>query len=314
MFAGRHVVHELAPHRRVQIADRAAFGLDFFRNELAEDAEGGVHDVAAHVAERTGTELPPAAPVEGMRAGAALVFLGRGFVEVELEVRLARFAREPQIPVQVRRAFDELLFDRSLRPDGPIGPKTDFLERANGTLFDPLLRHALTVHRAALVAHLRDNFRFFRGAMQVTHLGDVIAERLLHADVLAVLDGMHRGEVMRVVGSRDDDAVDVLGHLIEHLAEVLIELRRRRRSLTGVEMVLLTLLRGFLKTLRVHIDHRDDVVVQRDHARVGQAFAVRTDLGQIQPLARCVLTAQKEIRAGESTRRESGGSGEETTT
>ena len=69
MFAGGHVVNQLAPHRSVEITDGAAFCLDLFRDELAEDAEGGIHDVAAHVSEGTGAELPPAAPVEGGGAG-----------------------------------------------------------------------------------------------------------------------------------------------------------------------------------------------------------------------------------------------------
>ena len=146
--------------------------------------------------------------------------------------------------------------------------------------------------------------------MQVAHFGDVIAQRLLHADVLAVLDGVHGGEVVRVVGGGDDDAVDVLGDFIEHLAEVLVELRRRRCGLAGVEVVLLALLGGFFEALGIHIHHGDDVVIERDHAGVGQAFAVRADLHEVQAFASGVLPTQEEIRASERAGGESGRGGE----
>lgn len=310
VFAGGHVIDQLAPHGGVEVGDGAAFGFDLLRNELAQDAEAGIHDVAAHVSQSAGAELPPAAPVERCRAGAAQLFLGGGGVEVKFKVGLGRLAGQPEVPVKVRRALDQLFLYRSLRPDRAVRPQADFLEGANGTLLDPLLGHALAIHRPALIAHLGDDFRLLGGAVQITHLRDVIAQGLLHADVLAVFDGMHRGEVVRVVGGGDDDAVDLVRHFVEHLAEVLIELRRRRGGLAGVKMVLLTLLRGFLQALGVHIHHGDDVVVERDHARVGQTFAVGSDLDQIQAFAGGVLTPEEEVGAGECAGGEAGGGGE----
>lgn len=53
MFASRHVVDQRTPLGGTGGADLTADGIDLLRDELAKDGEGGVHDVAAHVAEGT---------------------------------------------------------------------------------------------------------------------------------------------------------------------------------------------------------------------------------------------------------------------
>ena len=53
MFASRHVVDQRTPLGGAGGADGTADSVDFFWDELPEDGEGGVHDVAAHVAEGT---------------------------------------------------------------------------------------------------------------------------------------------------------------------------------------------------------------------------------------------------------------------
>lgn len=311
VFAGGHVVNELGPHGGVEVGDGAGFGFDLFRDELAEDGEGGIHDVAAHVAEGAGAELPPAAPVEGGGAGGALLLFGHFGVEIELEVGLGGFAGEPEVPVEVGGAFDELLLDGALRPDGAVGPEADFFEGADGTLLDPFFGHALSVHGAALIAHLGDDFGVFGGAVEVADFGDVVAEGLLDADVLAVLDGVHGGEVVGVVRGGDDDPVDLVRHFIEHLAEVLVELGGGGRGLGGVEVVLFALFGGFIEALGVDIDHGDDVVIEGDHAGVCETFAVGADLDEVEALGGGILAAEEEIRPGEGAGGEAGGGGEE---
>lgn len=313
VFAGGHVVDELGPHGGIESGDGAGFGFDLFGDELAEDGEGGVHDVATHVAEGAGAELPPAAPVEGGGAGGALFLFGGDWVEVELEVGLGGLAGEPEVPVEIGGAFDELLLNRALGPDGAIGPEADFFEGANGTLLDPFFGHALAVHGAALIAHLGDDFGVFGSAVEIADFGDVVAEGFLDADVLAVLDGVHGGEVVGVIWGGDDDAVDLVRHFVEHLAEVLVELGGGGSGLGGVEVVLFALFGGFFEALGVDIDHGDDVMIEGDHAGVGEAFAVGTDLDEVEALGGGVLAAEEEIGAGEGAGGEAGGGGEEVT-
>jgi hypothetical protein len=118
---------------------------------------------------------------------------------------------------------------------------------------------------------------------------------------------------MRVVRGGDDDAVDLIGHLVEHLAEVLIQLRRGRLSLTGFDVVLSTLFGGFIQALGIDIDESNDVVVKRHALGVGLAFAVGTDDGEIEALASGVLTAKKEVRTRECSGSETSGAAEEMT-
>ena len=79
-------------------------------------------------------------------------------------------------------------------------------------------------------------------------------------------------------------------------------------------MVLLTLFGGFLKALGVDIDHGDDVVIEGDHAGVGETFAIGTYLHEVEAFSCGVLTAEEEIWAGEGAGGEPGRGGEKTTT
>ena len=68
MFASRHVVDQRTPLGGAGGADRTADSVDLLGDKLPEDGEGGVHDVATHVTEGTGAELPPTTPGEGVDA------------------------------------------------------------------------------------------------------------------------------------------------------------------------------------------------------------------------------------------------------
>ena len=86
---------------------------------------------------------------------------------------------------------------------------------------DPLLQQPVAFEGVALVAHLRDHALFLRGLVQLARFPQRIRERLLHADVLAEPDGVHRRGVMRVVGRGDGHRLDLL-HLVEHLPEIAV--------------------------------------------------------------------------------------------
>ena len=81
-------------------------------------------------------------------------------------------------------------------------------------------KHADGVEGVPLVAHLRDDLVLLGGLHQLADLVDRVRQRLLAVDVLAALDGGHGGHRVGMVGRGDDDRVDLLVHLVEHLAEV----------------------------------------------------------------------------------------------
>lgn len=199
VLSGRHVVDEGTPLGSTGGADLAADGVDLLRDELAEDGEGGVHDVAAHVAEGTGAELPPATPREGVDAVIAFPSFD-AFGHDHFEIGFGGFGGEPEVPVEIGWGVHDFFLEGVLRPDGAVGPETDFLEVADGTLFDPFLSEALAFHCAALVAHLSDDFGVGGGFVEVANFGNVVAERFLNTDVLAMFDGVHGCGVVGVIG------------------------------------------------------------------------------------------------------------------
>ncbi len=195
----RHVVDEGTPLGSTGGADLTADGVDLLRDELAEDGEGGVHDVATHVTEGARAELPPSTPGEGVDAVIALPSFD-AFGHDHFEVGFGGFGGEPEVPVEIGWGVHDFFLEGILRPDGAVGPETDFLEVTDGTLFDPFFSKALAFHGAALVAHLGDDFGVGGGLVEVANFGNVVAERFLDADVLAMFDGVHGCSVVSVVG------------------------------------------------------------------------------------------------------------------
>src|SRR6267143_4045188 len=95
--------------RRRFLEQRRRLGLDARGKAEIEGPVGGVHDVARHVAQRAGSEVPPAAPLE------------RGVGGV---IGSLRSGPEPEIPVERRR--DVVLLERPIErlgPDRPVGPE-----------------------------------------------------------------------------------------------------------------------------------------------------------------------------------------------
>lgn len=199
MFAGGHVINERAPLWRAGSADRTADGVDFLGDKLPEDGEGGIHDVATHVTEGARAELPPTTPGEGVDAIVAFPSFN-AFGHDHFEVGFGGFGGKPEVPIEIGGGVHDLFLEGVLRPDGAVGPETDFLEVTDGTLLDPFFSEALALHGAALVTHLGDDFGVGGGFVEIADLGDVVAERFLDADVLAMFDGVHGCSVVSVVG------------------------------------------------------------------------------------------------------------------
>ena len=72
--------------------------------------------------------------------------------------------------------------------------------------------------------------------IRLADLADRMGQRLLAVDVLAAIDGGHRRHGVVVVGRADEDPVDILLHLVQHLAEIaeLLGLGIPGQGLAGV--------------------------------------------------------------------------------
>ena len=116
------------------------------------------------------------------------------------EIGFGGFGGEPEVPVEIGWGVNDFFLEGVLGPDRAVGPETDFLEVTDGTLFDPFFSEALAFHGSALVAHLGDDFGVGGSLVEVANFGNVVAERFLDTDVLAMFDGVHGCSVVSVVG------------------------------------------------------------------------------------------------------------------
>ena len=145
----------------------------------------------------------------------------------------------------------------------------DLADRADHAGLDDLDRAAQPVFGRALVAHLRGHLLL--GGHLAHHAGlvDRVRQRLLAVDVLAHLHGHDRGRGVRVVGRADGDGVDLLAHLREHLAEVVVLLGVGEARRLGVQRVVVDVAEG------------DDVAVLAGLAAVAAALAADADAGDV---------------------------------
>ena len=180
---------------------------------------------------------------------------------------------QPEVPVQFRR--DRLLVLRHrhdlrrLRPDRPVGPDVDLVDRPDGAGLDDLDRFAQAVLGRTLVAHLRGHLHLGGHVAHLAGLGDRVRQRLLAVNALALLHGHQAGRRVRVVGGADGDGVDLVAELVEHLA-VVGELLRVR--VAG---------RLFVEGLIVHVAKGDDLAVLGGAVHVAGAFAADADAGDV---------------------------------
>ena len=102
-------------------------------------------------------------------------------------------------------------------------------------------------------------------------LVDRSCQRLFTVNVFAQLHRRNRGDRVRVVGCRDQNRIDLLFHLIEHLAEVLIPLRFRM------------LLVDIARPLRIHVAERDEIVAHAmKRIETAPSLTADTDSGNVQ--------------------------------
>ena len=122
-----------------------------------------------------------------------------------------------------------------------------------------------------LVSHLSDNFVARGGFPHDPRLVDRTCQRLFTVNVFAQLQRRNRGDSVGVVGCRDQNRINLLFHLIEHLAEVLIPLRFR--------MFLVDISRP----LRIHVAERDEIVAHAmKRIETAPSLAADTDSGNVQ--------------------------------
>ena len=120
----------------------------------------------------------------------------------------------------------------------------------------------------ALVAHLGHDLVLFGGLRQRSGLIDVVREGLFAERVLAILDGPHGGRGVVVVGRGDEDYVDLLVHLVEHLAVV-----EEGLDLVHLDFLFAQPLHGVGHAGIIHI-HEGDKLLAHGRAHAGPALAV----------------------------------------
>jgi len=112
-----------------------------------------------------------------------------------------------------------------------------------------------------------------RFGLERTHLTDRARERLLAVDVLPHLERHHRRGTVHVVRRRDGHRVDVVGLLLQHLAEILVAPHRR----PGPE--------GALGRAPVDVSEGDELLVGHP-AHVVEAHPADADAGDAEFLVR----------------------------
>src|SRR5262249_30297058 len=104
-------------------------------------------------------------------------------------------------------------------------------------------------------------------------------ERLLAIHVLLQLHRHDAGRSMRVVRGADRDGVDLLAHLVEHLAEVE-KLSRAEKALLASFLMLLV--RRGVEVVFVDIAKSDDVTEFPGRVDTAVPFTADTDTGEAQ--------------------------------
>ncbi len=155
---------------------------------------------------------------------------------------------------------------------GPIGPAVDLADLADRAVADQLDDPPRAVKGVPLIAHLRDDIHLAGDFAHPPRLVNRMRERLLAIDVLAHPHGQHAGRGVVMVGSRDDDRVDVLA-LFEHLAVIFV--------LGNVRIFLVR----FGRALVVGVAQCDDVLV-RATGDINAAFSAGADRGDVELLVR----------------------------
>ena len=143
-----------------------------------------------------------------------------------------------------------------------------------------------------LDAHLGGHFRLGRRLANPPRFPDVMRQRLLAIDVLAVFQREHRRKGVRVLAGAHDHGVEFL-RLDRRASGNPSNLRRLR-----------VLRRSLVQVLRVDVAQRHDVL-GGDRLHVARAAAARADDGDVELVVE-VLPAQERRRNRDAPRSQSG--------
>ena len=193
-----------------------------------------MQDVAGHVAQRTRTEIPPAAEIP------------RGIDRV-----VGTHRRRPDEGVPVERLGHALVVfgtHQPLRPDRAVGEGLDLAHLADFAVPYPFADLAHAFGRSALVAHLRGYLVLGGQFGQQTRFVDRVRQRFLAIDVLAGRNGVGRDDRVGVVGRSHHDRIGRFEHLVVHAAVIVVAFGRR------------VTLEDMLRVFPVDVAQADDVL------------------------------------------------------
>ena len=217
---------------------------------------GDVQDVAAPVAGLARSEVPPEAPVVGRIGGAVGTCPG---------------GSEPEIPLEMFRNRRGAL--RQARHSSASSyPGVTLTDLADGLFLDELNNPVDVSDRVTLDAELGGDLLFAGKVGHDSYLLNRMSHRFFAVEMLAKLQCRNGGVEVGMVRGADGDRVDVLGHRIEHLAEI-VELFRLGKLGVGVP-----------GSAVIDIAESDDVLIAQ-RVQVGPSASANSDAGDIELLA-----------------------------
>jgi len=194
--------------RRAVVEEQGGTALGFGGITQFQTNENGMEDMAGHIAEGAGAEIPPSAPVPR---------------RVEGVVRTHGSWPDKEIPVKgVRDPLPGFRTVKALRPYWTVGESFHFGDFADLAVGQPFTNQVNPLTRRTLVPHLGGHLVFFGQFGQQPRLIHRMGQWFLNINVLAHGHGVRGSDGMGVVGCGDHYCVDRLAHLIVHLAPVLV--------------------------------------------------------------------------------------------
>ena len=232
-----------------------------------------ISGVTSHVTHRAGAVIPPAAPLEGMITGIVRPHFGRSDEGIPIDMIRYGLLRQT------------LGHSRGLRPHGAVGPHVTFLDLANGA--GPQRLHALAhaSARGALVAHLRANLVLLRHQPHLARFPHSMGQRLLAIHVNALVHRADGGRRVGVIRGGHGAGIDVLAHLVEHLAEV------------GKLLGLGPFLSRAAAAIEITITKRNHLANLASTTYVATAFAAHSDAGHSDAFIGAKHTCGKEVHS-----------------
>ena len=256
---GEHVLDILGIRGAVREQQSGA-ALDLDRIQQVEGLESRLQDVAGHVAQGAGTEIPPATEVPRRIDGV---------------VRTHGSRTDEAIPVHRGRNGHLLLGTReALGPDGTVGKGIHAGHLADLPVPNPFAERTDTGTGSALVTHLGSHFVLGGQFGEQAGFIDRVRKRFLHIDMLAGLDGLGGDAGVGMVGRGHYNRIRALQHLVIHLPVIaeLLRLRIRVEHAFGI--------------VPVRIAQTDDVLSVLEAVQVGITPAADTDGEDVEFVAR----------------------------